>query len=190
MDPVTSSASNPARTGASSGRILLAFGLGIVAGAAVMSCAGLLWLRANLITRTDFTGLTADDLDDALENEFPAGTGWHAVRETVSMPLPRDGRTLYLWKLHHRDHARALMDDPDRGTMLTALLPATVSVTGDPKDGHAIVSRLNPALLGFILGGDAGALLRSDIDREQAALLEAAADRIRTQKATRKEPEP
>ena len=76
-------------------KIFLAFCLGIMAGAAAMFCAGLLYLRHNLVLRGDYPGVTAGDLDDALENEFPAGTGWHAVRENVSMPLPRDGRPLF-----------------------------------------------------------------------------------------------
>ena len=172
------------------GRTLLVFALGTVAGAAAMFCAGLLYLRTHLITRTDLPGITADDLDDAFENEFPEGKGWHAVRETVSLPLPRDGRTLYNWRLGHRDYARALMDDPDRGITLTALVPATVSVTSDPKDGHAVVSRLNSRLLGFVFGGEAGALLRSDIDDDQSALIRIMAERIGNEKAKRKEPEP
>ena len=174
----------------SSHKLFLAFGLGLLAGAAAMFCAGLLYLRHNLVLREEFPGVTADDLDDALENEFPAGTGWHAVREDVSMPLPRDGRALFHWRLYHRDHARTLMDDPRRGVILTPFMPANVSVTADPDDGHAVVARLNPALLGIVFGGDAGTALKSEIAAEQSALFEAMADAIRTRKSTRKEPEP
>ena len=60
---------------ASSCKIFLAFGLGILAGAAAMFCAGVLYLRHNLVLREEFPGVTADDLDDVLEHEFPAGTG-------------------------------------------------------------------------------------------------------------------
>ena len=155
-----------------------------------MLCAGLLYLRHNLVLRKEFPGVTADDLDDALENEFPAGTGWHAVREDVSMPLPVDGRALFHWRLYHRDHARTLMGDPRRGDILTPFMPANISVTADPDDGHAVVARLNPAVLGVIFGGDAGATLKSEISDEQTALFQAMADAIRSKKATRKEPEP
>ena len=171
-------------------KIFLAFCLGIMAGAAAMFCAGLLYLRHNLVLRGDYPGVTAGDLDDALENEFPAGTGWHAVRENVSMPLPRDGRPLFHWRLYHRDHARSLMDDPRRGDILTPFMPANVSVTADPDDGHAVVARLNPAVLGILFGGDAGATLKSEVSEEQSALFQAMADTIRSKKATRKEPEP
>ena len=174
---------------ASSHKIFLAFGLGLLAGAAAMFCAGLLYLRHNLVLREEFPGVTADDLDDALENEFPAGTGWHAVREDVSMPLPRDGRALFHWRLYHRDHARTLIDDPPHGT-LSPLVTTAVSVAADPDDGHAVVARLNPALLGIVFGGDAGTALKSEIAAEQSALFEAMADAIRTRKSTRKEPEP
>ena len=155
-----------------------------------MLCAGLLYLRHYLVLREEFPGVTADDLDDALENEFPAGTGWHAVREDVSMPLPVDGRTLFLWRLYHRDHARTLMDDLRRGDILTPFMTANISVTADPDDGHAVVARLNPAVLGVIFGGDAGATLRSEMAEEQSALFRTMADAIRSKKATRKEPEP
>ena len=175
---------------ASSGKLFLAFGLGILAGAAAMFCAGVLYLRHNLVLREEFPGVTADDLDDMLENEFPAGTGWHAVREDVSLPMPRDGRVLFHWRLCHRDHARTLMDDPRRGVMLTPFMPANISVTADPDDGHAVVARWNPALLGVIFGGDAGAMLKSEVAEEQSALFQTMTDAIRNRKATRKEPEP
>ena len=171
-------------------KIFLAFGLGLLAGAAVMFCAGLLYLRHNLVLREAFSGVTADDLDDALENEFPAGTGWHAVREDVPLPMPRDGRALFHWRLYHRDHARTLMDDPRRDLTLTPFMPANVSVTADPDDGHAVVARLNPAVLGILFGGDAGATLKSEVAEEESALFHAMADAIRSKKATRKEPEP
>jgi hypothetical protein len=82
------------------------------------------------------------------------------------------------------------MDDPRRGVILTPFMPANVSVTADPDDGHAVVARLNPALLGIVFGGDAGTALKSEIAAEQSALFEAMADAIRTRKSTRKEPEP
>ena len=168
----------------------LAFCLGIVAGAAAMFCAGLLHLRHSLVLREEYPGVTADDLDDMLENEFPVGTGWHAVREDVPLPMPRDGRALFHWRLYHRDHARTLMDDPRRDLTLTPFMPANVSVTADPDDGHAVVARLNPAVLGILFGGDAGAALKSEVAEEQTALFRAMADAIRSKKATRKEPEP
>ena len=170
-------------------KVFLAFGLGLLAGAAAMFCAGLLYLRHNLVLREEFPGVTADDLDDMLENEFPAGTGWHAVREDVSLPLPRDGRALFHWRLYHRDHARTMIDDPRRGT-LSPLVATAVSVTADPDDGHAVVARLNPSLLGIIFGSDAGSTLRSEVTEEQSALFREMADAIRNRKATRKEPEP
>ena len=173
-----------------SNKVFLAFGLGLLAGAAAMFCAGLLYLRHHLVLREEFPGVTADDLDDVLENEFPAGTGWHAVREDVSLPMPRDGRALFHWRLYHRDHARSLMDDPRRGDILTPFMPANVSVSADPDDGHAVVTRLNPAVLGILFGGDAGATLKSEVSEEQSALFQAMADTIRSKKATRKEPEP
>ena len=171
-------------------KVFFAFGLGLLAGAAAMFCAGLLYLRHHLVLREDYPGVTADALDDILENEFPAGTGWHAVRENVSLPLPRDGRTLFHWRLYHRDHARALIDDPRRCATLPPLVTAAVSVTADPDDGHAVVARLNPAVLGILFGGDAGAVLKSEVADEQTALFQAMADAIRSKKATRKEPEP
>ena len=173
-----------------SNKIFLAFALGLLAGAAAMFCTGLLYLRHDLVLREEFPGVTADDLDDALENEFPAGTGWHAVREDVSLPMPSDGRALFHWRLYHRDHARSLMDDPRRGDILTPFMPANVSVSADPDDGHAVVARLNPAVLGILFGGDAGATLKSEVSEEQSALFQAMADTIRSKKATRKEPEP
>ena len=175
---------------ASSNRIFLSFGLGLLAGAAAMFCAGLLYLRHNLVLREEYPGVTADDLDDALENEFPMGTGWHAVREEISLPLPRNGRAIFHWRLYHRDHARALIDDPARGVTFSPLIVTPVSVTADPDDGHAVVARPNPALLGVIFGGDAGAMLRSEVAEEESALFDAMADAIRSKKATRKEPEP
>ena len=171
-------------------KVFLAFGLGLLAGAAAMFCAGLLYLRHNLVLREEFPGVTADDLDDALENEFPAGTGWHAVREDVSLPLPRDGRALFHWRLYHRDHARTLIDDPRRDLTLTPFMPANISVTSDPDDGHAVVARWNPALLGILFGGDAGAELKTEIAEEQTELFRTMANAVRSKKATRKEPEP
>ena len=175
---------------ASSGKLFLAFGLGILAGAAAMFCTGFLYLRHNLVLREEFPGVTADDLDDALENEFPAGTGWHAVREDVSLPMPSDGRALFRWRLYHRDRARSLTDDPRRGAALAPFLPVNVTVTADPDDGHAVVARWNPSLLGVLFGGDAGATLKSEVAEEQSALFKSMADTIRSNKATRKEPEP
>ena len=173
-----------------SNKVFLAFGLGLLAGAAAMFCTGLLYLRHDLVLREEFPGVTADDLDDALENEFPAGTGWHAVREDVPLPMPSDGRTIFHWRLYHRDHARALMDDPRHDLTLMPFMPANISVTADPDDGHAVVTRLNPSLLGIIFGGDAGTTLRSEVADEQTALFQTMADAIRSKKATRKEPEP
>ena len=171
-------------------KVFLAFGLGLLAGAAAMFCAGFLYLRHNLVLREEFPGVTADDLDDALEHEFPAGTGWHAVREDVSLPLPRDGRALFHWRLYHRDHARTLIDDPRRDLTLTPFMPANISVTSDPDDGHAVVARWNPALLGILFGGDAGAELKTEVAEEQTELFRTMADAVRSKKATRKEPEP
>ena len=173
-----------------SNNILLAFSLGLLAGAAAMFCTGLLYLRHSLVLREEFPGVTADDFDDMLENEFPEGTGWHAVREDVPLPMPRDGRALFHWRLYHRDHARSLIDDPRRDLSLTPFMPANVSVTADPDDGHAVVARLNPAVLGILFGGNAGVTLKSEVAKEQTALFRAMADAIRSKKATRKEPEP
>ena len=166
-----------------------AFLLGIVAGAAAMFCAGFLYLRHNLIVSYEFPGLTADDFDDAFENAMPADSGWKSSREACSLPLPSDGRALYNWKLCNRSYARGLMDDPDRGLVLPALIPCTVSITDDPE-GHAVVSRLNTALLGLIYGGGARRVLRSGIAPEQDALISLLADGIRKEKAQRKETEP
>ena len=172
------------------GRVLAAFCLGIVAGAAAMFCTGFLYLRHNLIVSYEFPGLTADDFDDAFENSMPAESGWRASRESCSMPLPTDGHTVCNWKLCHRDYARGLMDDPDHGRILPALLPCTVSVAGDPQDGHAVLSKLNTALLGVIYGGNARDIMRSNIAPEQEALFAMLADGIRKEKAQRKENEP
>ena len=169
--------------------VILAFCLGIVAGAAAMFCAGFLYLRHNLIVSYDFPGISADDFDDAFENAMPEDSGWRASREACSLPLPSDGRALYNWKLCHRIHARGLMDDPDHGIVLPALLPCTLSVT-NAKDGHAVVSRLNTALLGVIYGGNARTVLRSEIAPEQEALISMLADGIRKEKAQRKETTP
>ena len=169
--------------------VLAAFLLGAVAGAAAMFCAGFLYLRHNLIVSYEFPGLTADDFDDAFENSMPAESGWRASREACSLPLPSDGRALYNWKLCNRVYARGLMDDPDHGFALPALIPCTVSVT-DAPDGGAVVSRLNTALLGVIYGGDARRVLRSGIAPEQEALISMLADGIRKEKAQRKETEP
>ena len=168
--------------------VLAAFLLGAIAGAAAMFCAGFLYLRHNLIVSYEFPGLTADDFDDAFENAMPAESGWKASREACSLPLPSDGRALYNWKLCNRTYARGLMDDPDHGLVLPALIPCTVSVTNGP-DG-AVVSRLNTALLGVIYGGNARRVLRSGIAPEQEALISLLADSIRKEKAQRKETEP
>ena len=85
-------------------RIILAFLLGVVAGAAAMFCAGFLYLRHNLIVSYDFPGLTADDFDDAFENAMPAESGWRATREACSLPLPSDGRAVNNWKLCNYTH--------------------------------------------------------------------------------------
>jgi hypothetical protein len=170
--------------------VLAAFGLGFIAGAAALFCAGFLFLRHNLIVSYDFPGLTADDFDDAFENAMPADSGWRASREACALPLPTDGRAVYNWKLCNRTYARGLMDDPNHGLVLPALIPCTVTVTDDPHDGHAVVSRLNTALLGVIYGGNARGILRSGIAPEQEALLSILADGIRKEKAQRKETEP
>ncbi|MBP5587046.1 MAG: hypothetical protein J6Y92_11920 [Lentisphaeria bacterium] len=169
--------------------VLAAFLLGVIAGAAAMFCTGFLYLRHNLIVSYEFPGITADDFDDAFENAMPAESGWKSSREACSLPLPSDGRALYNWKLCNRDYARGLMDDPDHGIVLPALIPCTVSITNDP-DGNAVVSRLNTSLLGVIYGGDARRVLRSGIAPEQEALISLLADGIRKEKAQRKENEP
>lgn len=170
--------------------VFTAFLLGAVAGAAAMFCTGFLYLRHNLIVSYDFPGLTADDFDDAFENAMPAESGWRASREACSLPLPSDGRAVYNWKLCHRTYARGLMDDPGHGLVLPALIPCTVSLTNDPRDGHAVVSRLNTSLLGVIYGGDARGILRSNIAPEQETLISVLADGIRKEKDKRKETEP
>lgn len=170
--------------------VLAAFLLGAIAGAAAMFCAGFLYLRHNIIVSYEFPGITADDFDDAFENAFPAESGWKSSREACSLPLPSDGRALYNWKLCNRTYARGLMDDPDRGLVLPALVPCTVSITNDPGTGHAVVSRLNTSLLGMIYGGNARKVLRSGIAPEQEALISLLADGIRKEKAQRKETEP
>ena len=171
-------------------RVFLAFCLGVAAGAAAMFCVGFLYLRHNLIVSYDFPDLSADDFDDAFENAMPEDSGWRATREACTLPLPTGGRVVSNWKLCHRDYARKLMDDPDHGLVLPALLPCTVTVTDDPRDGHAILSKLNTALLGVIFGGNARNTLRSDITPEQEALIALLADGIRKDKAQRKETEP
>ena len=169
--------------------VLAAFLLGAVAGAAAMFCAGFLYLRHNLVLTYEFPALTADDFDDALENAMPGNSGWLASREVCSLPLPSDGRAIYNWKLCNRNYARALMDDPDHGLLLPALLPCTLSITSDPHGG-AVLSRLNTALLGVIYGGNARGILRSNIAPEQEALISILADGIRKEKAQQKETEP
>ena len=171
-------------------RVFLAFILGVVAGAAAMFCAGFLYLRHNLIVSYDFPGLTADDFDDAFENAMPAEAGWIASREACSLPMPSNGRALSNWKLCNRNYARALMDDPDHGIILPAILPCTVTITDDPRDGHAILSRLNISLFGVIYGGNARGILRSQVAPEQEALFNMLADSIRKEKAQPKETEP
>ena len=170
--------------------VFAAFLLGAIAGAAAMFCTGFLYLRNNLIVSREFPGLTADDFDDAFENAFPAESGWKSSREACSLPLPSDGRALYNWKLCNRTYARGLMDDPDHGIVLPALIPCTVSITDDPDSGNAVVSRLNTSLLGVIYGGNARKVLRSGIAPEQDALISLLADGIRKEKAQRKETEP
>ena len=170
--------------------VLTAFFLGLVAGSAAMFCAGFLYLRHNLIVSRHFPGLTADDFDDAFENAMPAESGWLASREACALPLPTGGRALHNWKLCNRTYARGLMDDPDHGLILPALLPCTVTVTDAPRDGHAILSRLNTALVGVLYGGSARGILRSQVAPEQEALFNMLADAIRKDKAQRKEKEP
>ena len=171
-------------------RITLAFLLGVVAGAAAMFCAGFLYLRHNLIISYEFPDLIADDFDDAFENAMPAETGWLASREACAMPLPTCGRARHNWKLCNRTYARGLMDDPDHGLILPAILPCTVTVTDDPRDGHAVLSRLNTSLVGIIYGGDARGILRSQVAPEQEALFRMLADGIRKEKAQPKESMP
>ena len=171
-------------------RVFLAFLLGVVAGAAAMFCAGFLYLRHNLIVSYDFPDLTADDFDDAFDNAMPAEAGWIASRESCSLPLPTGGRALYNWKLCNRTYARGLMDDPDHGLILPAILPCTVTVTDDPRDGHAVLSRLNTALVGVLYGGDARGILRSQVAPEQEALFHMLADGIRKENAQPKETTP
>ena len=169
--------------------VLAAFLLGAIAGAAAMFCAGFLYLRHNLIVSYEFPGITADDFDDAFENAFPAESGWKSSREACSLPLPSDGRALYNWKLCNREYARGIMDDPDYGLVLPALIPCTLSVTNDPN-GSAVLSRLNTALLGVIYGGNARRVLRSGIAPEQEALVSLLAAGIRKEKAQRKDNTP
>jgi len=171
--------------------VLPAFLLGIVAGAAAMFCAGFLYLRHNLIVSYEFPDLTAGDFDDAFENAMPPeAAAWRATREACSLPLPTGGRPVYNWKLCHREYARGLMDDPDHGLRLPALLPCTISLTDDPKDGHAILSRLNTSLIGVLFGGSARNILRSHVAPEQEALIAVMADGIRKEKALRKDTTP
>ena len=170
--------------------VILAFFLGVIAGAAAMFCAGFLYLRHNLIISYEFPDLTADEFDDAFENAMPAESGWLASREACALPLPTGGRALHNWKLCNRTYARGLMDDPDHGLILPALLPCTVTITDDPRDGHAILSRLNTALVGVIYGGDARGILKSQVAREQETLFKMLADGIRKEKAQPKESTP
>ena len=188
MEPLTKTITEQKRS-RKKNPVLAAFLLGAIAGAAAMFCTGFLYLRHNLIVSYEFPGLTADDFDDAFENAMPAESGWRASREACSLPLPSDGRALYNWKLCNYARARGLMDDPDHGLVLPALIPCTVSVTNDP-DGNAIVSRLNTSLLGVIYGRTARRVLRSGIAPEQEALISFLADGIRKEKAQRKETEP
>jgi len=170
--------------------VLTAFFLGLAAGAAAMFCAGFLYLRHNLIVSRHFPDLTADDFDDAFENAMPEDSGWRATREACALPLPTGGRAVYNWKFCQRTYARGLMDDPDHGLILPALLPCTITIADDPKDGHAVLSRLNTSLVGLIYGGDARQIMRSNIAPEQDALISMIADGIRKEKAQRKETEP
>ena len=170
--------------------VYLAFFLGIAAGAAAMFCVGFLYLRHNLILTYEFPDLTADDFDDAFENAMPADKGWSAKRESCALPMPTGGRAVYNWKFCQRNYARGLMDDPDHGLILPALLPCTISVADDPEDGHAVLSRLNTSLLGVIYGGNAREILRSHIAPEQEALIAVVASGIRKDKAQQKETAP
>ncbi len=189
MEPLTTTITEKKRP-RKKNPVLAAFLLGAIAGAAAMFCAGFLYLRHNLIVSYEFPGITADDFDDAFENAMPAESGWKSSREACSLPLPSDGRAVYNWKLCNRTYARGLMDDPDRGLVLPALVPCTVSVTDDPRTGSAVVSRLNTALLGVVYGGNARKVLRSGIAPEQEALVSLLADGIRKEKTQRKETEP
>ena len=189
MDPLTEQKPSQKRPGKKN-PALAAFFLGIIAGAAAMFCAGFLYLRHNLIVSYEFTGVTADDFDDAFENAMPAEAGWIASRESCSLPMPSNGRVLANWKLCNRTYARGLMDDPDHGIILPAILPCTVTVTDDPRDGHAVLSRLNTALVGILYGGDARGILRSQVAPEQEALFRMLADGIRKEKAQPKESMP
>ena len=155
-----------------------------------MFCAGFLYLRHNLIVSYEFPDLTADDFDDAFENEMPPeAAAWRATREACSLPLPTGGRPVYNWKLCNREYARSLMDDPDHGLVLPALLPCTVSLTNGPHGG-VVVSRLNTSLIGLVYGGDARNILRSHVAPEQEALIAVMADGIRKGKALRKDTTP
>ena len=189
MEPLTKTITKQNRS-CKKNPVLAAFLLGAIAGAAAMFCVGFLDLRHNLIVSYQFPGLTADDFDDAFENAMPAESSWKASREACSLPLPSDGRALYNWKLCNRTYARGLMDDPDHGIVLPALIPCTVSITDDHDSGNAVVSRLNTSLLGVIYGGNARRVLRSGIAPEQEALISFLADGIRKEKAQRKETEP
>ncbi len=191
MEPLTEQKpeQKPAQRRSRGNHVLAAFLLGIIAGAAAMFCAGFLYLRHNLIVSYEFPGLSADDFDDALENALPAESGWKSSREACSLPLPSDGRALYNWKLCNREYARGIMDDPNHGLVLPALIPCTLSVTNDPN-GNAVLSRLNTALLGVIYGGNARRVLRSGIAPEQEALISMLADGIRKEKAQRKDNTP
>ena len=73
---------------------------------------------------------------------------------------------------------------------LTAKAAGTVTVTDDPRDGHAVLSRLNTALVGMIYGGDARNILRSQVAPEQEALFRLLAEEIRKEKAQQKETTP
>ena len=171
-------------------KIILAFCLGVVAGTAAMFSAGFLYLRQNLIVSCDFPDLTADDFDEALEFEWPVESGWNATREACALPLPTNGRAVYNWKLCNRNYARGLMDDPDHGLVLPALVPCTISIANHPEDGHAVVSRLNTSLIGLVYGGSGREVLRSHIAPEQEALFDMLADRIRKAKDQQKETQP
>ena len=171
-------------------RIILSFFLGIIAGAAAMFSAGFLYLRHNLIVSCDFPDLTAADFDDAFGYEIPAEDGWIASREVCSLPMPTNKRAVYNWKLCHREYAKELMDDPKHGLILPALIPYTVSIASDPEDGHAVISRLNPSLIGLIYGGDAREVLRSHVAPKQEELFNKLADRIRKNKQQQKEMQP
>lgn len=152
-----------------------AFLLGGIAGASLMSIAALLFLRANLVVRYDFDGVSMHDLDAAVESSLPRATGWTATREVCNLPMASSGRLVRNWKFCNRRYAQALIDG-DSGMTVSAFLPCTVSITHDESDGHAVVSRLNTRLIGALLGGDARVVFSKCVAPEQDALIRSLAD--------------